>query len=78
MVKAININNRIILGVPKFWVRPDGSQDFGYNTRTDATHYADGWKDVVEPVILTNQRRGQLFFDTQSDVFRYEVVDFTE
>jgi hypothetical protein len=77
-MKAIQINGRIILGVPKFWVRPDGSQDFGYNTRPDAIHYADGWKDVVEPVLQAFQDKGQIRYSELTDNFTYEVIPWTE
>ena len=78
MVKAISINDRIILGVPKFWVRPDGSQDFGYSTRPDAIHYADGWKDVVEPVLQAFQDKGQIRYSAVTDNFTYEVIPWSD
>lgn len=49
----------------------------GYQFRTDL-HASDGWKEVVQPVIETNQRRGAIFLDEANDVFTYEVIDLTE
>ncbi len=49
----------------------------GYQFRTDL-HEADGWRDVVQPTIGENQKRGSIYFDTDNDVFTYEVNDLTE
>jgi len=47
-----------------------------YRTRTDL-HEADGWRDVVQPTIGVNQRRGPIYFDEPNNVFTYEVIDLT-
>lgn len=49
----------------------------GYKGREDL-HNNDGWKDLVQPSISTNQKRGNLILDTENDVFTYEVSDKTE
>lgn len=48
----------------------------GYRNRTDL-HEADGWRDVTQPTIGTNQKRGAIFFDEANNVFSYEVIDLT-
>ena len=48
----------------------------GYQFRTDL-HESDGWRDVVQPTIGENQRRGAIFFDEPENVFTYQVIDLT-
>ena len=48
----------------------------GYQNRTDL-HEGDGWRDVVQPTIGENQRRGPIFFDEPNNYFTYEVIDLT-
>lgn len=51
---------------------------FNYNSvNNTAQHYADGWRDIVQPTITVYQRKGDLIFDDGNDVFTYEVIDFT-
>ena len=48
----------------------------GYRTRTDL-HIVDGWKDVVQPTIGANQKRGAIYYDEAEGYFTYEVTDKT-
>jgi hypothetical protein len=77
-MKTIKINDQIIRGIPKFWIRPNGKHDHAYNTRSDEVHFEDGWRVEVRPQITENQRLGQLFFDEENDIWTYPVIDLTE
>lgn len=57
----------------KFWVTK--KYDCAYQHKT-AIHEADGWRDVVQPEPpQPNQKRGEIYFDEENDVFTYQVVD---
>lgn len=51
MIKAINLNGTITVGVPKDWVRPQDPENtvFGYYKWKDSEHFADGWKEYTVP-----------------------------
>jgi hypothetical protein len=49
-----------------------------YNTLPVEEHITDGWRDIQEPQILENQRRGQLQYDEINDIAYFEVIDFTQ
>lgn len=59
--------------VPKKFVRNEGTV-LGYNNSI-ALQDIDGWKEVVNPIIGENQRRGKLIETTEG--FTYEVIDLT-
>jgi hypothetical protein len=60
---------------PNKWVNNTGVV-YGYPSRDDL-HDTDGWKDVVQPTIGANQKRGAIYYDDVSDVFTYQVIDKT-
>ena len=71
-----DVGATIIRGLPqKFHVTEPVSG--GYETRTDL-HEEDGWKQVVQPEIGDNQKRGSIYFDEVNDVFTYNVIDLTD
>ncbi|MDX9703949.1 MAG: hypothetical protein RBU23_13035 [Candidatus Auribacterota bacterium] len=50
----------------------------GYNKLPESVHRADGWRDVVVPEYNpVLQRLGELYFDTENDVFTYPVINLT-
>ena len=49
----------------------------GYKGRTDL-QTIDGWKNLVQPVIGENQKRGVLVLYAVNDVYTYTVVDLTD
>ena len=51
----------------------DGIRTDNYNLRTDS-HYADGWREVLEPVLEENEILGGLYFDIENDVITYLVL----
>ncbi|WP_417237253.1 MULTISPECIES: hypothetical protein [Flavobacteriaceae] len=74
MKKAIKVNNQIIVGVPKQWVRPSTPEHttLGYHTLPDAEHFADGWKEVITPVYNSSiEKLGELV--EYPDRFEYSV-----
>jgi hypothetical protein len=61
--------------IPRSWeARPNV---INYDQLDPSEHIIDGWRDVVNPFIGENQRRGGLIYDESNDVFTYEVIDFT-
>jgi hypothetical protein len=61
--------------IPRSWeARPNV---INYDQLDPSEHIIDGWRDVVNPVIGENQRRGGLIYDEPNDVFTYEVIDLT-
>jgi len=61
--------------IPRSWeARPNV---INYDQLDPSEHIIDGWRDVVNPVIGENQRRGGLIYDEPNDLFTYEVINFT-
>lgn len=75
MKSNINIKPlRTWSSIPKSWeARPNV---INYDQATEL-HYEDGWRDVVNPVLLINQRLGGLYHDIINDVVTREVIDLT-
>lgn len=61
--------------IPSFW-KP-GQHIRLYDTASPEIHYADGWRDLVEPPITENQRRGAIIYDVQNELGTYEVIELT-
>lgn len=75
-MKAININGQIrtFYKIPSIW--EEKPNILGYDKLTDL-HYEDGWRDYVEPTLLSNQNVGGLIFDSENDVFTRNVINLT-
>jgi hypothetical protein len=73
-MKAIQETKQIRIGIPR-----DYNGTINYNTLPTENHYADGWRDIIEPSYNSeNQRKGAIYFDAVNDVFTYAVNDITE
>jgi hypothetical protein len=73
-MKAITTPDRgILIGVPRFWTLKDGSHDNSFNTRSDAIHFAEGWKTVIEPAVNPETQRLGAIFERTND-FTYPVI----
>jgi hypothetical protein len=59
--------------IPTFWqARPNTAN---YNQLPEQEHFLDGWRNVVEPVLEENQRKGQLII--QGNTVTWEIINFT-
>jgi len=79
MKKAIKLNEEIIIGVPKKWVRlaTPNHTTLGYDELEDSEHFLDGWKQVITPNYdSTIQRLGTLL-ENEND-FTYEIIALTD
>jgi hypothetical protein len=74
-VKNNSVGAIVITNFPqKFFVSEPVSG--GYGSRTDL-HEADGWRDVIQPVLGANQIVGEIYYDAVNDVFTYPVISLT-
>jgi hypothetical protein len=59
--------------IPKYWdARPFTAN---YNKLHESELIADGWRDIVEPVLTDTQKRGSLV--VLNDSVTYEIIDLT-
>ena len=49
-----------------------------YNLQDSSLHYADGFRELVAPDLLENQKLGNIIYDLNSTVNTYEVIDLTQ
>ncbi len=74
---ANNINGtiRVFNSVPKvFELKPNV---FNYDKLDAEVHYADGFRELVEPVLKEEQHKTTIYFDSDKDVFTYNVETYT-
>lgn len=45
----------------------------GYNKLDSSVHYADGFRDVVKPELAENEYKTNLYFDSDNDVYTYNI-----
>ena len=45
----------------------------GYSKLDSSVHYADGFRDIVYPTLQENEYKTNLYFDSENDVFTYNV-----
>ena len=65
--------------IPRSWEkRPKMPNYDRAEERFPGIHYEDGWRNVIQPEISENQRRGELIYDEQNDVVTWKVIDLTE
>jgi hypothetical protein len=80
-MKAIQTERGIVIGIPNYWLHTNSEGGFEsfelYQSRTDL-HYQHGWRNLVYPEVGEFQKYGDVIFNAESDVFEYEVLDFTE
>jgi len=62
--------------IPVYWEnRPN---QINYHNLPTEEHILDGWRDIVDPVIGENQRKGNLIYDQSNDISTYQVIDKTQ
>lgn len=80
-MKALKTENKIIVGIPKSFVRPnavDNAETDGYDTAT-AYHDIDGWGDILpkEPIDDMTQGYGNIEWIEADNTFFYPIVELT-
>ena len=61
--------------IPTYWdARPN---QMNYHDLPTEEHILDGWRDIVEPVIGENQRKGLLVYDEINGIATYQVIELT-
>ena len=62
--------------IPTYWgARPN---QINYHNLPTEEHILDGWRDIVDPVIGENQRKGKnLIYDQSNDIATYQLIDLT-
>ena len=74
---ANNINGKIKVfnSIPKvFSLKPNV---FGYDKLDASIHYADGFREVLEPTLKANEHKTSIYFDVEKDVFTYHMATYT-
>lgn len=78
-MKAIQINNQIRIGMPKFWTLKDGSQDFAFDKRSDQVHFDEGFRPYIQPEFNTETERiGEVYHDEENDIFTHPIIAKSE
>jgi hypothetical protein len=73
---TINGKIKIFNSIPKvFSLKPNV---FGYDKLDASIHYSDGFRDLVKPTIEANQYLTTLYFDTENDIYTYEVETYSD
>jgi len=49
-----------------------------YNLQDPSVHYADGFRELVEPTLLENQKKGDVIYDLNNPINTYEVIYLTQ
>ena len=74
---ANNINGtiRVFNSMPKVFELKPNVQN--YNKLDSSVHYEDGFRDLVKPKLEVNQYLTNIYFDSDNDVFTYNVETYT-
>ena len=76
IANTINGKIKTFNAIPKvFELKPNV---MNYNKLDSSVHYADGFREIVAPTLEENQYKTVLYFDTDNDVYTYEVETYTE
>ncbi len=75
IANEINGTIRVFNSIPKvFELKPNV---FNYNKLDADVHYADGFRELVEPVLKEAEHKTTIYFDSDKDVFTYNVETYT-
>ena len=74
---ANNINGtiKVFNSIPKVFELLPNIQN--YNKLDSSVHYEDGFRDLVKPILEENQYLTNIYFNSDSDVFTYNVETYT-
>jgi hypothetical protein len=75
---ANNINGtiRVFNSIPKVFELKKNTMN--YNKLNPSVHYADGFRELVNPILEVNQYKTNIYFDSDNDVFTYNVEAYVE
>ena len=76
MANTINGRIKTFNSIPKVFELKKNVMN--YNRLDADVHYNDGFRDVIPPTLEANQYTTVLYFDSENDVFTYEVETYTE
>jgi hypothetical protein len=51
---------------------------FNYDKAAPDVHAADGWREVVAPVLGPTEKLGDLVYDEEADLITYEILEKSE
>ena len=76
IANEINGKIRIFNKIPKvFELKPNV---FNYDKLDAEVHYADGFRELVTPTLEVNQYLTTLYFDSENDIYTYEVEAYSD
>ena len=76
IANTINEVIKIYNSIPKvFELKPNV---FGYDKLDASVHYDDGFRELVKPTLEANQYLTTLYFDTENDIYTYEVKTYSD
>ena len=76
IANTINEVIKIYNKIPKvFELKPNV---FGYDKLDAEVHYADGFRELVKPTLEVNQYLINLYFDSDNDIYTYNVETYSD
>ena len=76
IANTINGKIRTFNSIPKVFELKKNVMN--YNRLDADVHYEDGFRELVTPTLEANQYTTVLYFDTENDVYTYEVATYTD
>ena len=76
IANTINGTIRTFNSIPKVFELKKNVMN--YNRLDADVHYEDGFRELVTPTLEANQYTTVLYFDTENDVYTYEVETYTD
>ena len=75
IANTINGKIKTFSKIPKvFELKPN---IFGYDKLNESVHYADGFRELIKPILEANQYLTTIYFDDKDDVFTYNIENYT-
>lgn len=75
IANEINGKIRVFNKIPKvFSLKPNV---FGYDKLDASIHYADGFREVLEPTLKENEHKTTLYFNDELDAYIYNTETYT-
>ena len=76
IANTINEVIKIYNSIPKVFELLPNIQN--YNKLDSSVHYENGFRDLVKPILEVNQYLTTLYFDSENDIYTYEVKTYTD
>ena len=75
IANRINGTIKTFSKIPKvFELKPNV---FGYDKLDTSVHYADGFRELLTPVLEVNQYLTTIYFDVDNDIYTYNIKTYT-